>query len=143
MRRAADHHEFGARAMSAEASSDRSFGLVFAAVFVLLAAYNAWRGGAWPLYLAIAAAFLAVALVAPKCLAPLNRLWTRFGLILSMIVSPIVLALMFFLVVTPVGVLMRLTGKDPLRLRQDSETGSYWIVREPPGPSGESMGQQF
>ena len=144
MRRAADHHEFGARAMSAEASSDRSFGLVFAAVFALLAAYNAWHGGgAWPVYLAIAVAFLAVALAAPKWLALLNRLWTRFGLMLSMIVSPIVLALMFFLVVTPVGVLMRLTGKDPLRLRHDSGTGSYWIVREPPGPSGESMGQQF
>jgi Saxitoxin biosynthesis operon protein SxtJ len=142
--RRADHHEFGARAESIETSSDRSFGLVFAAVFALLAAYNAWNSGAaWPLFLAIAVGFLAVALVRPKWLALLNRLWTRFGLILGMIVSPIVLALMFFLVVTPVGLLMRLTGKDPLRLRPDSGTGSYWIVRHPPGPPGDSMSEQF
>jgi Saxitoxin biosynthesis operon protein SxtJ len=144
MRRAADHHEFGARAAPVETSSDRSFGLVFAAVFAVLAAHNAWHGGAvWPLYLAIGIGFLAVALMRPKSLALLNRLWTRLGLIIGMIVSPIVLALMFFLVVTPVGLLMRLTGKDPLRLQGDSGTDSYWIVRHPPGPPGDSMGEQF
>jgi hypothetical protein len=144
MRRAADHHEFGARAASVETSSDRSFGLVFAAVFAILAAYNGWHGGViWPYCLAVAIGFLAVALIRPKSLALLNRLWTRLGLIMGMIVSPIILALMFFLVVTPVGVLMRLTGKDPLRLRPHSGTGSYWIVRDPPGPAGDSMGEQF
>ena len=75
-----------------------------------------------------------------KCLI---RLWTRFGLLIGMMVSPIVLGLLFILVVTPVGLMMRLTGKDPLRLRRESGVGSYWIVRHPPGPPGDSMGDQF
>jgi len=144
MRRRADHHEFGGRVASTESSSDRSFGLVFAAFFAILAAYNWWHQRAiWPLYLAVAVAFLAVALLWPNALAPANRLWTKLGHILGMIVSPIVLSLMFFLVVTPTGLLMRLLGKDPLRLRRDSGAGSYWIVRRPPGPPGDSMGEQF
>jgi len=144
MRRRADHHEFGGRVASAGSSSDRSFGFVFAAFFAVLATYNWWHQRAiWPLYLAVAVAFLAVALLWPNALAPANRLWTKLGHILGMIVSPIVLSLMFFLVVTPTGLLMRLLGKDPLRLRRDSGAGSYWIVRRPPGPPGDSMGEQF
>jgi len=144
MRRAANHHEFGGRTMSAESSSNRSFGLLFTTCFALLAAYNAWHLGAiWPLYVGIAILFLALALLWPATLAPLNRLWTRLGLAIGMVVSPIVLALLFFLVVTPVALLMRLAGKDPLRLRQQPQDGSYWIPRQPPGPSGESMRDQF
>jgi hypothetical protein len=144
MRGTQDHHEFGARTASAEISSDRSFGLVFAGFFALVASYNWWHGGrAWPLYFVLGAAFLVVALVAPHSLAPLNRLWSKLGLLIGMIVSPVVLGLLFFLVVTPVGFLMRLTGKDPLRLRADSGADSYWIVRQPPGPAGDSMSDQF
>ena len=144
MSRAVDHHEFGGRTLSAEPSSDRSAGLVFAGFFAILVGYNWWHGGtAWPLYLGIVIAFLVVAWLWPKALAPLNRVWTKLGLLIGRIVSPIVLALMFYLVVTPVGLLMRLTGKDPLRLRRESSEGSYWIVRHPPGPSGESMREQF
>jgi len=144
MRRTADHHEFGGRTATVETSSDRSFGLVFAGFFAIAAAVNGWRGGAaWPLYLALAAAFLAVAWLSPRVLAPLNRLWSKLGLLLGRIVSPVVLSLLFFLVVTPVGLLMRLTGKDPLRLRTDSGADSYWIVRDPPGPAGDSMSEQF
>jgi Saxitoxin biosynthesis operon protein SxtJ len=106
--------------------------------------YNWWYGGVvWPLHLGVAIVFLAIALLRPNALSPLNRLWTRFGLLIGMIVSPIVLGLLFVLVVTPVGLLMRLTGKDPLRLRRESGVGSYWIVRNPPGPPGDSMGDQF
>jgi len=94
MRRAPDHHELVARTAPTETSSDHSFGLVFA----VLAAYNAWHAGAaWPFHLAIAGTFFAAALMRPRSLALLNRLWTKFGLLPSMIVSPIVLALMFFL----------------------------------------------
>jgi hypothetical protein len=144
MTRRADHHEFGGHAAPAESSSDRSFGLVFAAFFGILAGYNAWHQGAvWPLHLGIAIAFLALAVVRPNILRPLNRLWTGLGQVLGMIVSPLILGLLFFLVVTPVGLLMRFTGKDPLRLRRDSGAGSYWIVRQPPGPPGDSMGEQF
>ena len=67
--------------------------------------------------------FLAVALLRPNVLSPLNRLWIKLGVLMAIIMSPIVLGLLFFLVVTPVGLLMRATGKDPLRLRQDPRVG--------------------
>jgi hypothetical protein len=144
MRKAAGHHEIGGRAAAIASSSDRSFGLVFAGVFSIVATYNWWYDGvAWPLHLGIAIVFLAIALLRPNILSPLNRLWSRLGLLIGMIVSPIVLGFLFILVVTPVGLMMRLTGKDPLRLRHESGVGSYWIVRHPPGPSGDSMGDQF
>jgi Saxitoxin biosynthesis operon protein SxtJ len=140
----ADHHELRGHAAPTESSSDRSFGLVFAGFFVILGAYSWWHQGRWwPAEIAIAAAFLAVALLRPNMLAPLNRMWTKLGLLMAMVVSPIVLGLLFSVVVTPVGLLMRLTGKDPLRLRDGSGARSYWIVRQPPGPAGETMGDQF
>jgi len=140
----ADHHEFGARTTAAESSSDRSFGLVFAGFFTLLAAYGWWQAsGRWPIYLGIAIVFLLVALAWPGVLAPLNRLWTRLGYFLGRIVSPVVLGLIFFVVMTPLAMLMRLLRKDVLRLRRESGAGSYWIVREPPGPPGETMRDQF
>jgi hypothetical protein len=117
---------------------------VFAVFFVILAMFNWWHEGRWwPFYLAIAAAFLAIALLRPNVLAPLNRLWTKLGLLMAMVVSPIVLRLLFFAVVTPVGLLMRLSGKDPMRLRDGSGADSYWIVRQPPGPAGDTMRDQF
>jgi hypothetical protein len=140
----ADHHEFGARAETTESSSDRSFGFVFAGFFALLAAYDAWHAsGRWPFYLAIAGVFLLIALVRPQVLAPLNRLWTRLGLLLGRIVSPLMLGFIFYVVMTPIGLVMRLLRKDTLRLRGESGAGSYWIVREPPGPPGETMRDQF
>ncbi len=79
----------------------------------------------------------------PKLLAPLNHLWFKFGLLLHKIVNPVVLAIMFFLVITPIGLLMRALGKDPLRLRLDKAATSYWIDRTPPGPSPDTLGDQF
>ncbi len=90
-----------------------------------------------------ASAFLLVAVVYPKLLAPLNHLWFKFGLLLHKIVNPVVLAIMFFLVITPIGLLMRALGKDPLRLRLDKAATSYWIDRTPPGPSPDTLGDQF
>jgi hypothetical protein len=91
----------------------------------------------------VAAASLATALLRPSLLAPLNRLWTWVGLLLHRVVSPLVLGVLFFLVVTPVGLLMRARGKDPLRLRSDRVSNSYWIERRPPGPAPDSMRNQF
>jgi len=88
-------------------------------------------------------AVFAVAMLAPTLLAPLNRLWTRFGLLLHRIVSPVVLGIMFFLVVTPMGLLMRAFGKDPLRLRFEKDLPSYWINRNPPGPAPDTLDHQF
>jgi hypothetical protein len=76
-------------------------------------------------------------------LRPLNRAWLKLGLLLSKIVSPVVMMVLFYATVTPVGVLMRWAGKDPLRLRRDAAATSYWIPREPPGPAPNSMKQQF
>jgi len=139
-----DHHEFRRSHEPAARSSDRSFGLVFAGFFALLTLHNWWRAGrAWPMELAIAAVFLAAALLKPALLHWPNRAWTKLGFLLGAIVTPVVMALLFFLVVTPVGLLMRLAGKDTLRRRGPRKGDSYWIVREPPGPSGESMREQF
>ncbi len=125
-------------------SPDRAFGLVFAALFAIIAVLPLWGGGrvrAWSL--AVAAAFTAVAFAAPRLLAPLNRAWTAFGNLLHRIVSPIALGILFFGVVAPTGALMRLFGKDPLRLKRDGAARTYWIDRQPPGPAADSLRDQF
>lgn len=140
------HHELqaGAGHDEHEASSDRSFGFVFAAVFALIGLYNAWHAGkAWPWLALVAAGFLALALIRPAVLAPLNKLWMKFGLLLAAIVNPIVLGILFFLVFTPMAFVARLVGKDFLRLKKQPEAKSYWIVRDPPGPEPVSMKDQF
>lgn len=127
-----------------EGSSDRSFGKVFTVVFVIVALLPLWSGGPVRVWaLAIAAAFLAVTLVRPGLLRPANRLWFRFGLVLSMIVSPVVMGLIYATTVIPTGLLMRLAGKDPLRLRPDPDADTYWIERCPPGPAPETLRKQF
>ncbi len=137
-------HEDFSRRHETKRSSDRGFGLVFAAVFTVIGLWPLGGGGAlrwWAL--AVAAALLAVALVAPRLLGPANRLWTRFGLLLHRLVSPVIAGLLFYVAVTPTGLVLRLFGKDPLRLRLDASAKSYWIERRPPGPSPESMPHQF
>jgi hypothetical protein len=128
-------------------SSDRSFGIVFAVVFAIIGLWPVLFGdtarGARGWSLAIAAAFLVVALVRPGLLAPLNRLWTKFGLLLHRIVSPLVMGLLFFAVITPMAVAIRLTGKDLLQLKHDPEAESYWIPRVPPGPAPETIKNQY
>ena len=119
-----------------ESSSDRSFGLVFATFFLIVAVFPLWHGHDIRLWsLGLAVIFLFLALAYPKILMPLNRLWTRFGMLLHRIVSPIALGVIFYGVATPTGLLMRLSGKDPLRLRIDKASSSYWIERCPPGPA--------
>jgi hypothetical protein len=137
------HEDFG-RAHAVRAGSDRAFGLVFAAFFLILALAPLARGNPPHLWLVVPAAAAAlVALLRPRVLAPLNRVWTRIGLLLGRVLNPIVLGVMFFGFVTPLGVLMRLTGKDLLRLRRDPNARSYWIPRTPAGPSPESLTRQF
>ena len=137
-------HEDLSRDQHVEGSSDRSFGLVFAGVFAIVAA--------WPLLsahsprwwaAAIAGAFALLAWLRPAVLAVPNRWWGKLGLLLGRIVSPIALGLLFFGVLGPMGFLMRLFGKDPLRLKRDPQAKSYWLLREPPGPRADSMTQQF
>jgi hypothetical protein len=138
-------HEFGAREEEVvKTSSDRTFGYVFAGFFGLVAIFSFVTGGhRWPYWLAGALIFAAVAVIRPGVLAPLNKVWMRIGLVLHMIVSPLILGLLFYVFVTPVGLLMRLFGKDPLRLRMDPQADSYWIRRDPAGPAGDSFTNQF
>lgn len=93
--------------------------------------------------LILAGVFLLLSLLLPASLAPLNRLWTKFGMLLHHIVSPLALGILFFLVVTPIALIMRIFGKDPLRLRLDRSASSYWIERTPPGPAADSLKNQF
>ena len=137
-------HERLAGDEPAKGGSDRGFGVVFAVVFVAIGLFPLLNGGpprAWAL--GIAAVFLAVALVRPSLLAPLNRVWFKFGLLLQRVVNPLVMAVIYFAVVTPTGLIMRALGKDPLRLKHDPDARSYWIHRDPPGPERESMQNQF
>jgi len=137
-------HEDLDREQVVEGSSNRTFGFVFAGFFVLV--------GAWPLLhaasprwwaVAVAAVFALVAAGRPTLLAGLNRWWMKLGLLLGRIVSPIALGLLFYLAVTPTGLIMRLMGKDPLLLKRNAGATSYWRRREPPGPRPDSMTQQF
>jgi hypothetical protein len=91
----------------------------------------------------VSGAFLLVALVMPSMLGPLNRLWLKLGLLLHKVASPIALAIVFFGVITPMGGVMRLLRKDPLKLRSDPRARSYWVPREPPGPARETFKDQF
>ena len=132
------------RDQEVEGSSDRSFGLVFAVVFLLIAC--------WPLLdkepprwwaVGMSAVFLAAALLRPGMLGGLNRQWIKLGILLGKLVSPIALGILFYGVFTPIGLVMRLIGSDPLHLKRDASALSYWRRREPPGPPPDSMTNQF
>ncbi len=126
------------------AASNRAFGLAFAVLFTAIALLPLLGGGPprwWSVGLAIV--LLAVALVRAEWLAPLNRVWAKVALFLHQVVATVILAFLFYAVVTPTGLLMRAFGKDPLRLRHDPDAESYWLLRSPPGPVPESMQNQF
>lgn len=127
---------------------ERAFGLTVGGILVALGLLRGLLGeaGFGPLALvlpAVGAPLVLVALVAPGRLAPLNRAWMRLGLLLSKVVTPVVMLLIFALTVVPIGLAMRLAGRDPLRLKRDPQAASYWIERTPPGPAPESMSDQF
>ena len=137
-------HESLDREAEVEGSSNRSFGWVFTAFFLILAVLPLLGGGGaryWAL--AASAAMAVLTLVRPSVLEVPNRLWGRFGLWLGRVVSPVMAGVVFYGVVTPIGLVMRLAGKDFLRLRRDPGAASYWIVRDPPGPPPQSMSDQF
>lgn len=127
-------------------SSDRSFGMVFTVVFALI--------GVWPLVghwtdldsvrrwaLGVALAIFLIALIRPVLLAPVNILWMKFGLLLNKIMSPLIIGLLFFIVLTPVAVVMRLSGKDSLGLKRSGDEETCWVTRDDEIPV--SMDNQF
>jgi hypothetical protein len=128
--------------------SELSFGLVFAVVFIIVALLPLLtmsdQPGSLRLWALFVAAFFAItALTMPRLLALPNKLWFRFGLLLHKIVNPLIMGMLFFLTVTPIGLIMRSLGKTPLKLGFDKSAESYWIARTPPGPAPETMKRQF
>jgi hypothetical protein len=137
-------HEAFERDEEVVAGSDRSFGLVMAGALAVVTALNAWHAGRiWPWTAGLAALFVIAALTRPALLNPLNRLWLKFGLLLHRVVNPVIMGLVFYGTVLPTGLVLRAMGRDLLRLKRQPDAGSYWIVRAPPGPSPESMKDQF
>ncbi len=124
--------------------SNLTFGLFFAGVFAAFGLYKYVYGGALIASLSGFASlgFLAVTFIARDLLTPLNRLWMRFGLLLSAIVGPIVLGILFFGLFTPVAVATRLFGRDELKLKK-TQADSHWRTRDPAGPEPESFANQF
>jgi hypothetical protein len=136
--------DYSDRQSDVERPSERLFGISVAVCFLISGLLPMAEGDAirpWAIVVSIISATLAMAL--PWVLTPLNRLWTRLGLFLGDIVSWLALSIVFFLLVTPTGILMRLLGKDLLRLRLETDAESYWIERDPPGPAPDSFLQQF
>jgi Saxitoxin biosynthesis operon protein SxtJ len=129
-----------------EMGSERSFGLVFAGLFALVGLLPALTGHGvirwWAL--AVAAGFLGVALFASHWLAPINRLWFHFGQLLGKVVSPLVMGILFFVVVTPIAILARLMGKDFLGIGPEAkQRTSYWVARKCDPKHPPSMRNQF
>ena len=137
-------HEVFSREEKFVVGSDRSFGLVMAAALATVTLLNVWHAGRlWPWTGGLAALFLVAGLLRPSVLNPLNRIWLKFGLLLHRVVNPVLMALLFYGTVLPTGLVMRMLGKDLLRLKRQPDAESYWIVRQPPGPSSVTMKDQF
>ena len=108
-------------------SSNRSFGIVFFIVFSLIALYPLLKGNDLRIWsLVISFVFLALGLINSQILTPLNRLWFKFGLLIGKLISPLIMAIIFFIVVTPIGIIMRLLKKDLLNLKNNKKE-TYWI----------------
>jgi len=113
-------------------SSNRSFGIVFFIVFFLIALYPLTYNGEIRIWsIIISLIFLILGLLNSKILAPLNKLWFKFGIFIGKIISPLIMVIIFFLVVTPIGLIMRLLGKDILNLKYNNSQ-SYWIEKKGP-----------
>ena len=122
-------------------SSNRSFGLLFFFVFLIISLWpllNEAPLRIWSIVIAII--FLILGLINSKLLTPLNILWFKFGMFLGSIVSPIAMGIVFFLVITPTGFIMKMMNRDLLNKKYDNKKKSYWINR---GKTKSTMKQQF
>ncbi len=113
-------------------SSNRSFGIVFFIVFLLIALYPLLKDNDLRIWsLVISFIFLILGLINSKILTPLNKLWFKFGLLLGKFISPLIMGIIFFIVVTPIGIIMRLLKKDLLNLKYNKKH-TYWIDKSGP-----------
>lgn len=126
--------------------SDKKFGWFFCAVFLLTAGWFAWAASFLlsAVFSGAAFVFALLTIASPIRLRPLNRLWHDFGILLGALVSPIVLGLIFFVLITPVSLVTRLFGRDELKMKRRNENvASYWVERSPPGPPSDSFKNQY
>jgi len=129
---------------TASLPSDRKFGYTFAAVFALIGALSLWKSGAAAMYaLPLSLLFLAVTLVRPDLLRPLNVLWFRLGALLHKVVSPVVLLGLYAVVIVPSGLVMKLLRNDPLHRTVDPARASYWEDAAASGATLEQMRRQY
>ena len=128
------------KANTIKIGSNRSFGIVFFVVFLIISLFPLIKGNDLRIWsLLISLMFLVLGLMNSSILGPLNKLWFKFGLLLGSFISPIVMGFVFFLVVTPIGLFMRLLGKDLLNLKKKKNLRSYWI--EKTGPKSKMKNQ--
>jgi hypothetical protein len=126
-----------------EIGSNRAFGVVVGVACLVVSGLGFWLGSAyWPVWAGASAVFAGLALLWPRLLSPLNRVWFWFGLALHKVVNPIVMGVLFFAVITPVGVLMRLTSKRTIEFEFESDRSSYWMGRDSALQPG-SMTKQY
>jgi hypothetical protein len=124
--------------------SEKSFALVMATAFAIFGLITWLKHGTISLiWTSLVAFFIFAAFLFPLKLRPLNILWMKFGLFLGKVMTPVVMGLVFFFVVTPIALFMRALGKDLLNQKLDPAAVSYWIQRTPPGPDGKTMTRQF
>jgi hypothetical protein len=130
-----------------EAGSDRAFGCTVGSMLMLISATKAFVAGAISsvvcLIFALGALLFLLGVFVPSRLSTLNGLWLKVGTAIAIVVNPIVLGLLFFLVITPMALFMRIVGKRPLRLAADRTAATYWIEREPPADGASTMRRQF
>lgn len=124
--------------------SDRNFGFTMAAVFALIGSLGLYKGSSHaPIWLSVAAVFAGLTLWRPQSLGLANRAWLKLGLLMYRVVNPVIMSILFFGAILPIGWTMRLFGKDFLRLRRQPSLQTYWLPRADPRPPSESMRQQF
>ena len=137
-------HEDLARQERVEIGSNRSFGIVIGLIAIFFGAVPLVHDGQLRLWLLIPGAVLLLAgVLKPSLLSPLNLVWFWIGKLLGMVVAPIVMMMIFFATITPIGLIVRWSGKDSLRLRRQSAVDTYWIKREGPKSTRESLKNQF
>ena len=116
-----------------EKSSEKSFGVIFSIVFLIVSLYPLINSEGLRIWaLAVSIIFFLLAFAVPKILSVPNQLWFKFGLLLGSIITPIIMAMVYFITVVPTGIIMRLLGKDLLKQKLDNNAKSYWIKRSEP-----------
>ena len=121
----------------------REFGFVMAIFFALLAGFAVWKGKSWPLLAVVAAVFALTAWIRPFLLKPLQQIWMTLAVVIGWFMSRLILSIVFFLVITPLSLFMRLTGKKFLDMEFRTQQSSYWIPKNKEGITKECYEKQY